>query len=80
MSIKLNMSMIFIILLILKLTNVITWSWWIIFLPLIIPTIICLILMVFIIYQAIYGKTWVKDIICKKNPKLYKKLTKIWKR
>lgn len=80
MSVKLNMSMLFIIFLTLKLTNVIMWSWWIIFLPLIIPAIIYLILIVFVIHQAIHGETWVKDIICKKDPKLYKKLTKIWKR
>lgn len=76
--------MLFIIFLTLKLTNVIMWSWWIIFLPLIIPVIIYLILIVFIIQQAICGKTWVKDIIRKQDPKLYeklnKKISKKWKR
>jgi len=74
MSIKLNASIIFIIFLILKLTNVIMWSWWIIFLPLIIPAIIYLILIVFVIQQ----------VIRMKDPNLYKELNKKifkkWKR
>lgn len=49
-------TLLFVVFLVLKLTNVITWSWWLVFLPLIIPIgILMLLYMIIGVIAVIEG-------------------------
>ena len=58
-----TLALIFIVL---KLTSVIAWSWWLVLLPLIILPIVCLICVIRIIIEQ---KRWIKRCEQRKNEK-----------